>query len=36
MGDLEDYFVKAGIAGSVWWDEDYKWIWQVRGKLGMG
>lgn len=26
MGDLEDYFLKARIVGSVWWDEGCKWI----------
>lgn len=36
MSDLQDCFLKARIAGSVWWDEDYKWIWEGRGKLGMG
>lgn len=36
MSDLEDSFLKARIAGSVWWGEDYKWIWEGRGKLEMG
>lgn len=26
-GDLEDYFLKARIVGTIWWDEGCKWIW---------
>lgn len=26
-GDLEDYFLKARIVDTIWWDEGCKWIW---------